>query len=52
MASVAVVRRRVRRLVPRPALAVAAVYSEAVALIPLTYLGVRVADAGWARLTV
>ncbi|MEU1891213.1 ABC transporter permease [Streptomyces pristinaespiralis] len=51
MASVALVRRRVRRLVPRPALAVAAVASVAVALIPLTYLGVRVADAGWARIS-
>jgi iron(III) transport system permease protein len=51
MTSAAVVRRRVRRLVPRPALAVAAVASVAVALIPLTYLGVRVGNAGWARIS-
>ncbi|MFF8842026.1 ABC transporter permease [Streptomyces sp. NPDC015127] len=40
-----------RRLVPRPALAAAAALGVGVALIPLAYLGVRVADAGWARIT-
>jgi iron(III) transport system permease protein len=34
---------------PRPALACAAVLGVGVALIPLAYLGVRVGDAGWAR---
>ncbi|WP_218037121.1 ABC transporter permease [Streptomyces spinoverrucosus] len=51
MASAAVVRRRVRRLVPRPVLATAAVAGVCVALIPLAYLAVRVGDAGWARIS-
>ncbi|WP_229914242.1 ABC transporter permease [Streptomyces capitiformicae] len=51
MASTAVVRRRVRRMLPRPALAAVATAGVGVALIPLVYLGVRVADAGWARIS-
>ncbi|MFI2367979.1 ABC transporter permease [Streptomyces sp. NPDC018833] len=35
---------------PRPALAVAATLGVGVSLIPLAYLGVRVTDAGWARI--
>ena len=38
-----------RRLAPRPALAVAATLAVAVALVPLAYLVVRVGEAGWAR---
>lgn len=51
MASAAAVRRRARRLVPRPALAAAAVAGVGVALIPLAYLAVRVGDAGWDRIS-
>ncbi|WP_426570246.1 ABC transporter permease [Streptomyces canus] len=51
MASATVVRRRVRRLVPRPLLAAAAVAGVGVALIPLAYLGVRAGDTGWARIS-
>lgn len=51
MTSTAVVRHRVRRLVPRPALAVAAAAGDGVALIPLVYLGVRAGEAGWARIS-
>ncbi|MEV5312449.1 iron ABC transporter permease [Streptomyces sp. NPDC052610] len=43
--------RRARRMLPRPALAAAATAGAGVALIPLVYLGVRVGDAGWARIT-
>ncbi|MBT2509913.1 iron ABC transporter permease [Streptomyces sp. ISL-98] len=42
--------RRVRRLVPRPVLACAAVLAVGVALIPLVYLAVRVSEAGWTRI--
>ncbi|WP_326592811.1 ABC transporter permease [Streptomyces sp. NBC_01294] len=51
MSSPALVRRRVRRLVPRPTLAAAATLAVGVALIPLAYLGVRVGQAGWGRIT-
>lgn len=37
------------RLVPRPALLAGALLAVGVALIPLVYLGVRTAEAGWGR---
>jgi iron(III) transport system permease protein len=40
----------VRRVTPRPALAVASAAAVAVALIPLIYLGVRTGEAGWSRI--
>ncbi|MFF9806537.1 ABC transporter permease [Streptomyces coeruleorubidus] len=36
---------------PRPALACGAVLAVGVALIPLAYLGIRVGEAGWDRIT-
>lgn len=42
--------RRLRRLVPRPALLAGALLAVAVALIPLVYLGVRTAEAGTDRI--
>jgi iron(III) transport system permease protein len=50
MSSSALALRRVRRLVPRPALAAAATLAVGVALIPLAYLGLRAGEAGWARI--
>jgi iron(III) transport system permease protein len=39
------------RFAPRPALLVAATVAVAVASIPLAYLAVRIADAGWAQVS-